>query len=594
MIDRTTKLRLRRNFRRKQRQLEGIGSDAEQSLDRHFFRRLGRLYEVRMFIISWVLLVLLLIGMTVVQTRALGGYYQTVKPLPGGIFSEGIVGSFTNGNPIFATSEVDVSVSRLVFSGLMTYNNTNQLVGDLAKSVKSDPTGKIYTAVLNNNITWHDGKPLTAEDVVFTFQTIQNPDVKSPLFSAWQGIKVVALDSHTVTFTLPNVLASFIYSLTSGIVPRHVLAAVQPSSLRSALFNTTQPIGTGPFKWHGVAVTGTNVEDRQQRVSLFPNNSYYNGRPKLGEFVIKTYLTEKSMLASFNNGELTSMAGVQDLPDKQKKDIGISQYNIPVTGEVMVFLNNNDPILKDYQVRRALVSGANRSEILGSLAYPSLATKSPFLRNMVGYDMASVQRPYDVTEANKQLDAAGWVKGKDEIREKDGKKLIISLNTLNNIEYANVASLLKKQWKQIGVIINVSSLDQTDLQTAIEGRTYGMLLYGISLGIDPDQFAYWHSSQSDIRARRRLNFSDYSSKVADAALEAGRTRTDASLRTAKYKPFLDAWSSDAPAIALYQPRFLYVSRSQVFNFDERSINIPSDRYANVQNWMIRTERVTND
>ncbi len=593
MINRTTKLRWRRNIRRKQKQLEGIGSQTEESLDRHFFRRLGRLYEVRMFITSWLILIVLLIGLTVVQTRSLGGYYQTVKPLPGGIYSEGIVGSFTNSNPIFATSEVDASVSRLVFSGLMTYNNRNQLVGDLAKSVTVDPTGKIYKAVINTGLKWQDGKPLTADDVVFTYQTIQNPDVKSPLFSAWQGIKVAAPDALTVTFTLPNVLASFSYSLTGGILPKHLLAKVQPGNLRSALFNTTEPIGSGPFEWHSVEVTGSNVEDRQQRVSLFPNDYYYNGRPKLGEFVIKTFLNEKYMVESFSRGELTSMAGVQDMHDEQKKDLGLGQYNIPVTGEVMVFLNNSDPILTDYQVRRGLVSAANTAEILGSLSYPSIAVKSPFLRTMLGYDASVVQRSYKIADANGVLDTAGWIKGADGIRAKDGKKLVVSLITLNNIEYANVASLLQKQWKAVGVQVNVSSLAQADLQTAIEGRSYGMLLYGISVGLDPDQFAYWHSSQSDIRAQRRLNFSNYNSKVADAALEAGRTRLDPNLRAAKYKPFLDAWSLDAPAIALYQPRYLYVSHGQVYNFNERAVNTPSDRFADVQNWMIRTERVTN-
>ena len=177
---------------------------------------------------------------------------------------------------------------------------------------------------------------------------------------------------------------------------------------------------------------------------------------------------------------------------------------------------------------------------------------------------------------------------------KDGKKLSISLNTLNNIEYASVASQLKEQWSKAGVEVNVSSLEQADLQNAIMSRSYGILLYGISLGLDPDQFAYWHSSQADVRATRRLNFSNYSSKTADAALEAGRTRLDPSLRAAKYKPFLEAWRDDAPALAIYQPRFLYVSRGPVFNFKERTINTPSDRFANVQNWMIRTERVTND
>ena len=594
MIDRTTKLRWRRNFRRKQRQLEDIGSQTEEHLDRHFFRRLGRLYEVRRFIISWLMLLVLLAGLTVVQTRALGGYYQSVTPLSGGIYSEGIVGSFTNANPIFAASEVDSSVSRLLFSGLMTYNSNNQLIGELAKNWSVDPTGRVYTVTLNSGITWHDGEPLTAADVAYTYRAIQNPDTRSPQFGAWQGIKVDTPDDYTIVFTLPNILASFPYSLTGGILPKHILEGTEEGNLRSALFNTTQPIGSGPFKWNGVEVRGNKVEDREQWVSLSANPEYFKGKPKLSQIIIRTYLDEGQMLRSFNDGELTAMAGVQEPTDKQKEDTGISQYNIPVSGEVMVFMNNNSEILRDVQVRRGLVSGVDQQEILSGLGYASIVTKSPFLKGMLGYDPSVLQRPFSLNDANASLDAAGWARGANGMRAKDGKPLTLTLNTLDNMEYAQVANSLKSLWAQVGVTIEVTSLDQTDLQGIVDNRSYDLLLYGISLGVDPDQFAYWHSSQADVRAQRRLNFSNYSSKTADSALEAGRTRIDNSLRAAKYKPFLEAWREDAPAVALYQPRYLYMSRGVVFNFDAKVINAPSDRYENVQNWMIRTERTTNE
>lgn len=591
MIDRTTKLRLRRSLRRKQRRLEDIGSGAEEQLDRHFFRRLGRLYEVRRFVISWVLLLTLLIGLTVVQTRALGSYYQTVKPITGGLYSEGIVGSFTNANPIFAANEVDVSVSRLLFSGLMSYDNNNKLVGDLAKSLTIDPTGKVYTAQLKDKLYWHDGKPLTALDVVFTINTIQNPDTRSPLFSAWQGIKVEAPNDKTVTFTLPNVLASFSSSLTLGIIPKHILSTVEAGNLRSAVFNTTQPVGSGPFKWNGVEVSGNKVENREQQISLAANSAYHRGRPKLNQFVLRTFLNDKQMLEKFNVGELNAMAGLQELPDAQKNDATIGQYNIPITGAVMVFI---DTAKIDVQVRRALVSAIDQQQVVKQLQHPSIVVKSPLLRSMLGYDSASVQRPFDMNAANSTLDAAGWVMGPTGIRTKDGNKLNIVLNTLNDPEYAKVARELKSQWKKVGIDVTVTSLDETELQVAVDERSYGMLLYGISLGTDPDQFAYWHSSQADILSKRRLNFSNYKSKIADTALEAGRTRTDVTLRVAKYKTFLDAWRDDAPALALYQPRLLYISRGKVYNFDSTVMNMPSDRFANVENWMVRTERVTNE
>ncbi len=594
MIDRSTKLRWRRNFRRKQRQLEDIGSQTEEQLDRHFFRRLGRLYDVRRFTAGWLLLIVLLLGLTVVQTRALSRYYQTIQPLAGGIFTEGAVGSYTNTNPIFATSDVDLSVSRLLFSSLFMYNSSNQFVGDLATDIAVDPTGKVYTVKLRPNVLWHDQKPLTSADVAFTYQAIQNPDTRSPLFSAWQGVKVDAPDPQTVVFTLPNILASFPYSLTNGILPKHVLEKTEPGNLRSALFNTTEPVGSGPFVWHGVEVNGNKVEDREQHISLSANDRYFKGRPKLNELVIHTFLNEDQMLKSFSNGELTAMSGVQDLPEELKNDHDLGQYNVPLSGAVMAFMNNSNDVLKEVKVRRALVSAVDQQSVLASLGYPSIVVRSPLLRTMLGYDGAVVQRPYNVDQANAQLDEAGWPKGADGMRYKDGKKLTLVLNTLNNVEYASVANNLRAQWAKVGVDVTVTSLNQTDLQIAIDNRSYGLLLYGISLGPDPDQFAYWHSTQADVLAKRRLNFSNYSSKAADAALEAGRTRVDATLRAAKYKPFLEAWRDDAPALALYQPRYLYVSRGRIYNFDMKAMTASADRFAEVEKWMIRTERVTND
>ena len=100
-----------------------------------------------------------------------------------------------------------------------------------------------------------------------------------------------------------------------------------------------------------------------------------------------------------------------------------------------------------------------------------------------------------------------------------------------------------------------------------------------------------HSSQADIRSSNRLNFSEFKSKTADIALESGRTRPDPAIRAPKYRPLMQAWRDEAPAIALYQPRFLYITRGKVYGFNPRVVNTSTDRFSNVQNWRIRTERV---
>jgi peptide/nickel transport system substrate-binding protein len=588
MIDRTTKLRWRRSVRRRQRQIEDISSQTEEHLDKHFFRRLGRLYEVRRFIVSWVLLVVLLVSAVVIQTRALGDYYLETVPVAGGIYSEGIIGSYTNANPIYASSEVDGALSELLFAGLFTQDSNNQFVGDMAESLTVDETAKIYTVILKENLFWHDGTPLTARDVVFTYSTIQNPDARSPLFASWQGVKVEALDERIVQFSLPNVLASFQYSLTNGIVPSHKLQTIEPNELRGSLFNTVEPVGSGPFKWKDVEVYGDTAENREQRIALSAFDDYHGGKPKLNEFIIRAYLDEEMLIESFERGELNAVAGQLST---QLSGEPVYETPVPLTGSVTVFFRTSQDILKDPKLRKALTHATNREVITKGLLYPSTTVDAPLLQEHIGYDPVLTQYGFSIDEARRLLDEAGWVLDPaTNKRSKAGVSLTLKLNTLSSAEYASVANQLQTQWGQVGVDLEVTSLAQRDLQTVIDERSYDVLIYGIVMGQDADQFAYWHSTQADIRSQRRLNFSDYSSKTVDSALEAGRTRIDPKLRAAKYAPFLQSWREDAPAITLYRPRFLYTTYGKVYNFNAQMFNTSSDRFYNVQEWMIRTDR----
>ncbi len=591
MIDRATKLRWRRKVRQRQRQIGDIGSQTEEHIDKHFFRRLGRLYEVRRFILSWVLLVVALIASVIIQTRALGGYFLKLVPVSGGIYSEGIIGSYTNSNPIFAVNDVNASVSKLIFAGLLTYDEKNLLQNDLAESWSADETGKIYNVKLKKDLKWHDGENLTAEDVVFTIKTIQNPDARSPHFSAWQGVKVESMGDHEVVFTLPNILASFPHSLTIGLLPKHILKDVQATDLRGSLFNTIEPVGSGPFKWKDVEVVGDTVEQREQRIALTAFADYHFGRPKIDEFIVRSYLNEQVLVNSFKEGKLNAIAGALSLSvDGQD----VKELNVPLTGAVMVFFNTQSANLSDAKVRRALTMATNKQNLLGKLSYPSVEINGPLLPEHIGYREDLQQYGHDQAAAANLLEEAGWkIDPSNGIRTKDGKKLTLELNTLNTAEYASVAKHLQLQWKELGVELSVSSLPQSDLQANIDERSYDALIYGIVMGTDADQFAYWHSSQADVRSQRRLNFSDYKSSVVDDALEAGRTRVDKDLRAAKYTPFLQSWREDAPAIALYRPRFIYTTYGQMYNFNLTGMNSPIDRFNNVHNWMIRTDRAVD-
>ncbi len=586
MIDRTTKLRLRRTFRRRKRQVEGVGALAEENLEKLFIRRLVRLTQVRRFMFSWLLLVLVLIGGVVVQTRSLDDYYQKIAAVPGGIYTEGILGTFTNANPVYASGAVDSAVSRLLFSGLMRYDDANNLVTDLAASIAVDDTETIYTLQLRDDVLWHDGEQFSSDDVVYTYRIIQNPDARSPLLISWQDVKVSADGPRTVIFTLPNPLTSFPHSLTNGIVPQHLLKDIEMTQMRASLFNTANPVGTGPFEWDTIEVKGDTAATREERIGLLPNKSFHRGSPELDYFVIRALRSEERLLSGIASQELFAISGIENVPDTHT-DRKFTEYNVPVASQVSVFMKTSQQILSDDKVRRALTHATNQPEIVSGIGYPVIPSKSPLLQSHLGYDDQIVQLPYDIEAAKALLDEAGWVLGGNNIRSKDGKPLVLQLYSQSNSEYTYISQELQKQWAKVGVQLQVNLQNANDLQTALADHRYDILLYGISLGVDPDVFAYWHSSQATPRSGAWLNFSEYQSAAADDALEAGRTRSDDTLRAVKYKPFLEAWRNDAPSISLYQPRFLYVTRKPIANFNPTTINTANGRYASVEQWMIR-------
>lgn len=590
---RLVRLRFRRRLRKGQQQVEDLSQQAEQGIENHFFRRFSRLVPVRRFVLGWTTLVLLLIGALVVQNIMLSSYFQTLQAVPGGIYNEGIIGAFTNANPLYATSSVDATVSELMFAGLFTYNDQNQLVGDLASSYDIDGKGLIYTVHLKPRLTWQDGQALTSADVLFTYKTIQNPDAQSPLQASWQGVAIDAPDPLTVTFKLPDPLASFPYSMTNGIVPRHLLAKLLPADLRSADFNTIRPVGAGPFAWRSLQVSGNNPATSQSQVTLVPFANYHGGAPKLQQFIVHAYAAQAQLIDAFKKDQLNGAAGLNQLPPDVRLMPGLQVHNSLLSAATMVFFKTSGDILADSKVRLALVQSANVASIVNKLGYPTHAVREPLLMGQLAYDTTTQQPGFDLKAARSTLDASGWLVGKDGLRIKNGKVLTFRLTAADTPEYHMVVQNLQQSWLAVGVQLKSEFLSTADFQGTLSQHNYDAVLYGISIGVDPDVFAYWDSSQADIRSANRLNLSEYKSTAADTSLEAGRTRLDPALRVVKYKPFLQAWQQDNPALGLYQPRSLYVTNGTVIGFNDRTLNTPTDRFGNVQNWEIRQAKVTN-
>jgi peptide/nickel transport system substrate-binding protein len=590
---RALQLRLQRSINRQRMQVGGLSKKTERRVDEYFFKRFSRLSKVRRFVIGWIALSMLLIAGVMLQTFGLSRYYQTVQPVDGGIYNEGVVGTFTTANPIYATGEVDSSVSHLLFSGLFTHDQNNALVGDLATGYSYEAITNTYTVKLKPGLSWQDGRPLTSKDVVFTYGLIQNPDAQSPLQSSWKDIVVAAPDATTVTFKLPSQLASFPYTLTNGIVPEHLLGKVLPADMRTSDFNTVHPVGSGPFSWQAIEVSGgTDPTKAQEQIALAPFTNYHGGKPKLAEFVVHAYADKSQMTNDVQAGRLTGASGLNRVPSLGNNHT-LQEHNFLLTAGTYVFFKTSSGLLADVKVRQSLTSGTNVPQIVSTLGYPTRQVKEPLLLNQIGYDPSLVQASFNESTANTSLQTDGWVLGADSYRTKDGKPLAFSLTAVDTPESRDVAKELAIQWKRIGVKVSLKLLSQQDFQNALNNHDYEAVLNGISIGLDPDVYVYWDSSQADIRSNNRLNLSEYKNSEADTALEAGRTRFDPQLRTVKYKPFLQAWQRDAPAIGLYQPRVLYLTNGTVRGLNDHTINTATDRYTNVNNWQIREARVTN-
>ena len=586
-VDDQTKKRLKRQLVSRRADAAEKGHQADDKIDRLLIRRFSRLVSVRRFVLLWTLLFIMLSLATALQLRELGKYYQVLKPVPGGLYNEDIIGTFTNANPLYANGAADTAVSRLVFSSLFKYDDQNRLVGDLALDYKTGNTPNQYTVRLKTGIKWQDGTPFTADDVVFTYKTIQNIEAQSSLYSSWQGIAVSKANDYTVTFDLPNPLTSFPYSLTNGIVPAHLLSKIPVQELRSASFNTS-PVGTGPFVWKYVDVTGGTTEDRQQHITLAANKSYFSGRPKLDGFSIITFNNDQRLTDTFENKQLNAMSGLESLPSDLTSDKNIQTYVTPMTSAVMAFFNNSKPGLNSPKVRQALASSIDKSMLASTSPYPLHLVDGPLLRGQLGYDKTITQLPYNLDYANQLLDQEGWIRDASGYRSKGGQQLSFNLLSQDTHDYVDTASLLQQQWAKLGVKVNVNYRSGEDLQASfIANHNYDILLYGINIGVDPDVYAYWDSSQASVTSQGHLNLSEYKSASSDQALEGGRTRSDPNLRAAKYKSFLTNWRNDAPAVALYQPNFIYITRGPVFNYERAEANSASDRFYNVNQWMIR-------
>ncbi len=555
---------------------------AESATIRHarkfISKRLTNVIEVRRHITLWLSGIAILILAVGLQLMWSQNSYTTETGAKGGVYAEATLGQIDTLNPLYASTSSELSASRLIFSSLLAYDTSGHLNTDAAKSMSVSPDGTTYTLSIRKGVKWHDDSKLTAQDVAFTLDLIKNPDTRSPLRLQWQDVTVKVIDDMTISFTLPSVYAAFPHALTFAILPKHILEDVEPSSLRENAFSLS-PIGTGPFE-----LSLLQSADNRKIANMTANQNYFKGRPKLERFEIHAFTAYPNLVSALQTGQVTAAS----LADTSwvKKSKSFSVKSPAVNDGVYALLNTSQPNLKELAVRQALQRGLNTEKLRQAVAPGQHALDLPFAHGQLTDDSSLKTAPYSQAEAERLLDSAGW-KLDGTVRKKDGQPLAINLVTTDNLEFKKSIELIKKDWQALGIAVTITVVNTSDpkedfVQNVLQPRAYDVLVYELSIGADPDVYAYWHSSQSGPRG---LNLSIYSNGVADDALTSARARVEPSLRELKYKAFARQWLADVPAIGLFQSNIKYVSREQSTTLeDDQKLVSPYDRYANVIYW----------
>ena len=581
-MSKASKGKLRLGYKRLALRVKHAEGATQRHASRFILRRIENVRLVMTEIMIWLAAIALLIAGLGIQYswNSQGSKKDGAKS--GGVYVEGVIGNISTLNPLLAASEPEQAVSRLLFSSLYNYDVTGALHTDLVESmtVKDD---KVYTIKLRNAV-WHDGKKLTAEDVVYTINLIKNPQVRSPLRVNWLDISARAIDDSTVEFMLPAVYAGFSHALTFPVIPKHILQSVSPSSMREADFSSN-PVGSGPFAVKRVQTSESTSSTDVVRME--PNTKYYGAVSTLSRLELRSYGNESLLVKAVNSGEVSAASGLSLSAADNIKSKQYSTKHWLLNKGVYLLMNNRSQTLQDARVRRALRYATDTSSIRATVGDNVARLDTPILQSQIAQKLPAAP-DHNLDKAKALLKEAGWTYNQGQWKGKDGRPLAVAVTTSSGRdEYKKIVDALKQQWSKLGVDVQLREIDTSStttsfVQSVLQPRDYDALLYELELGADPDVFAYWHSSQASASG---YNFANYSNRTVDNDLVGGRSRTNSALRAAKYIQFVNQWLNDTPAIGLYQSVGSYVLNNGASIVEPRgSLNTMNDRYADVTTW----------
>ncbi len=537
------------------------------------------------------------------MAEQINNYFSKEVPAYGGSLDEGVVGLPRNINPVLAVTDTDRDITSLVYSGLMKYSD-GKIVHDIAKSYSISGDGLTYDFKLKTGIKFQDGTDLTAEDVAFTIQKIQDPAIKSPRRADWADITVTVISPTEIQFVLKRPYSPFLTNTTVGIIPKHIWGSVNDEQFIFSQYNI-EPVGSGLYKVSSISHDGGGIPTQYKLVSW---GGYYGKEPFISTIIFNFFSTEGDLLTALDQGSVDSAVSISPDAAKQLATDKAQSYKIlstPLPRVFGVFFNQSQaPILADKTVRQALEMSVDRQALVDKILSgygQTIDGPTPFLMSTTT-DTSPISTastsPTMINKAQILLEKNGWKKGDDGVYSftKKGAKtpsqvLSFDIYTVDSPDLKEAAELVKNMWTEMGARVNVKIYEASDLyQNIIRTRKYDALLFGEVIGKDRDLYAFWHSSQLKSPG---LNVAMYANSKTDKLLEDIRATNDEKVRETKYEQFNDIIKVDIPAIFLYVPDFIYAVPKSVNNIKLGTISTPSDRWNGVSGWYEKTERVWN-
>lgn len=545
--------------------------------------------------VLWSATALIIIGAGGLSVFFIKNYTVSV-PAHSGAYAEGMVGQPSYVNSVLATTEEDQALVRLIFADL----------NYLSSSIDHSADGRTIQVYLKQNLLWSDGQPLTSDDVIFTLQSIQNPDSRSPLAGLFEGVKADRVSALQVNFHLENVaLAGTVLDLRP--VPKHLYGDIPPANWRLSNYNL-KPIASGlyVFSSHDAGADGFITAYR-----LAANSAYAGSKPYLQRINFFFFHNEEGVLAAFNNGQIQGF-GTMDpgLLDGIQRPYDLARFTAPTV--YAVFWNQTtNPALGPIEVRWALGLAVDRDKVLAALKGYGQVAKGP-LPPVFAPDKVAAVAPTTATTSSvaasssvanvssttplsptQILEKKGWKKGDDGIWAKKIAKTTVRLEftlTVPDIDFLKQAAQeLAAQWQAFGAKVNLKVLPpDASLMATITNRSYDGLLFGNTVRGLGDLYPFWHSSE---RFAPGLNLAVYKNAKVDALLESLRKEVDPFKREASLRTVSGLIVNDEPAVFLFSIDGLFVYSKNLEGVHGDFLDNPADRLGRqLQRWYVNTTR----